>query len=93
MAVGGALFLPELDDLQVHISLNLRPVRVSEALGTLREQDVQGVQEVACCSLVLCVLLGRLGSHGSRFNVQLTGKRRRSGCPVTLTCNVKTLHV
>ena len=50
--VRGALSLPELDDLQVLGSIDLRPVRVSKVLGILREQDVQGVLEVAFCCLV-----------------------------------------
>ncbi len=43
----GALLLPELRDLQVLRSIDLRPLRIIEALGVLSEQDVQGVHEVA----------------------------------------------
>ena len=43
----GALLLPELHDLQVLRSIDLRPLRIIEALGVLSEQDIEGVQEVA----------------------------------------------
>ena len=43
----GALLFLHLRDLQVLRSIDLRPLRIIEALGVLSEQDVEGVQEVA----------------------------------------------